>query len=246
MLPAGLLAVAAVVGLVAVGLVAVDPGGPALGDAVEDDAEDAGVDLLGELEHPLEVLLAALAHEGDDDDAVDALRQDHRVGDRQGRRRVDDDQVVVRELGDELAHPLRAHDLAGVVRDASGGQHLQAHGVGVDERLVERHGPREHLGEADPAVDVEERGDHGAAQVAVDEDDLLAADREGPGEQRRDGRLALGGLRARDDDRVRGGVGVGEHEVGAQVPQGLADGAAQEVLGVQPRAAGRASAGWCR
>ena len=109
-------------------------------------------------------------------------------------------------------------------------------GVGVDERLVEGHGTREHLGEADAAVDVEERRDHGAAQVAVDEDDLLAADREGPGEQRRDRRLALGRLRARDDDRVRGGVGVREHEVGAQVPQGLADRAAQEVLGVQPRA----------
>ena len=45
--------------------------------------------------------------------------------------------------------------------------------------------------------------------------------------------LPSAGLGARDDHGARRGVGVGEHQVGAQVPQRLTDGPAQEVLGVQ-------------
>ena len=224
----------AVVGGVAVGLVAVDAGRTTLRDAVEHDAEDAHVDGLGQLQHPLQVLLAALGHEGDDDEAVDPLGHDHRVGDRQGRRGVDDDHVVAGQLGDQVAHPLGPDDLAGVVRDAAGGQDEQADGVGLDQRLVERHGPGQHLGEADAGLDVEERRHHRATQVAVDEHDLAAAQGQCPGQQRRHRGLALGGLRARDHHGVRRGVGVGEHQVGAQVPQRLTDGPAQEVLGVQP------------
>ena len=58
-------------------------------------------------------------------------------------------------------------------------------------------------------------------EVGVDDDRGLARLAEDPGEGRRDGRLALVRVRARDDDAARRVVDGDEAQVGAHLPEGL-------------------------
>ena len=217
----------AVAGGVAAVAVAVDDGAQTLERRpVEHDTEHPAAGLA---EAPLGqpgLLLVGLADREDDDRAVGDARQQRRVGDGQQRRGVEHDEVVARELLQQQLHAVGAQELARVVRHAAGGHHLEVLDAGLLEGLVGGDVADEHLGQADLRVDAVDAGDHGPAQVGVDEDGLLAGVGEDAGQVGRHRGLALALVGAGDHHRADRVVDVDEAEVGAQLAEGLGRGAA--------------------
>ena len=103
------------------------------------------------------------------------------------------------------------------------------------ERVLDRRVADEHAREALRARgDPEDRRDHRAAEVAVDEDDPLAGEREGDREIDGRHRLRLAGDRARDEDRAReAAVLARRREARAERPVGLAHVARQRLAARQ-------------
>src|SRR6266542_68404 len=82
-------------------------------DAVQHDADAAHAAVLQRLERALRVHPAGHLRSDHEDEPHVPLRDDHCVGDRQHRRRIDYDPVErpVREVRDEGVHPLRREQL---------------------------------------------------------------------------------------------------------------------------------------
>ena len=164
------------------------------------------------------VVLAVPEH---DDGAVGAARQHGGVGDRQQRRRVDDDHLEVHaEVLEQLLHGVGLEQLGGVRRRRTAGQDLEAARVLLD-RAVDGDLAEEHVGEADVRNQAEDLRDARTAQVAVDEErlDLGAGQRQGQVD--RDRALAVALDRRGDHDDLVVPVDVEERDVGAQHPERL-------------------------
>ena len=145
-----------------------------------------------------------------------------RIGDREHRRRIDDHEVLPRELLDQLLHAARAEQLGGVRRDLPGreqGQQRDGRRLGD---VLEAHRGGEQLGQAHLAVHGELLGDHRAAQVRVDQQRGLAGAGHDAGEVRGDGGLALTGSGGGHHDRAGRVVHVDVAQIRAQLAQRLA------------------------
>src|SRR5262245_56541185 len=159
---------------------------------VQHDAPDSparGLELgLRALEHQT-TYLARLVHE---DDTVDLRGDDRGVGDRQHRRRVDEDHIVLAaHLAQELAHRGRGQQLRGIGRDRPGLDDVQVvearrgHDVFHLEAAHEDVGHRadavaparvadEDVAQARLALDAEEAMDARPAKVAAEQERALA------------------------------------------------------------------------
>lgn len=185
----------------------------------------------------------------DENGAVDAGRENERVGDGVDGGRVDDDAVeLLAELADDLVHPLAHQQLGGVGRQGPGRQHVEVrHGRGahrVVDALAEQHG-----GDAVIRARTKDAVQARAPQIEVDEQDARAGLGEGDGERGGGGSLALAGRGARDEHDARWLVGRHEQDVRANRPRRLGHRArgllVHEQFGPGLRlGGGAAAAGW--
>ena len=190
----------------------------------------------GEILHSrLQVVLAGPPLTHHEHSPVHGRGQEGAVRDGQQGRGVDDDEEVLRCQLQQGPHALRAQQLRRVRGRPAGGEQREVRDSGGREGVVRLHLTGQHLGQAHVARHLEEVVLPGPPQVGVHHEHPFAGQGQGAGQVRCDGRLALGGVRARERDDARRLVDGDELEVGAQRPDGLA-GPGVEVHGLLARA----------
>ena len=117
------------------------------------------------------------------DDAVDARRQRHRLGDQQQRAGVEDHVVVLfqRPL-DEVDEELALEQLGRVAGLGAGRQHVEVRDLRLRIAPSKFSMRRQHVAEADVVGDVEDLVELRPAEVGVDQQDAPAVERQAGGE----------------------------------------------------------------
>ncbi len=212
-------------GITAVGVIAVVGGvRPLDRDHGENGAQDAGVDQPQRVRGPGHLLAPGPAGPHDQHGAVGLGGEHGRVGHREQRWRVDQDEVETGgQLAEQVTHPPGSEQFAGIRRQRSAGQHVQP-AVDVapgQQHVVEAGGADQHGGQAGRRLYPETVAKGRPAQVALDQRHPGAGLREGDGQAAGRRRLALVGHRAGDQDGAWRGVHVNEAQVGPQLPERL-------------------------
>src|SRR5690606_366364 len=153
------------------------------------------------------------------DDLVGVFGDEHGVGDGAERRRVDEHEVVVLfHARDELSENGVFEQFGGALGAAAGAEQVDVFADGgdaevgvVEELVVEGGAGFEPAQEAGVVFVAEVAVQHGAAQVAVDDEGAAAVAGEAAGEVAGDEGLAFAGDGAGDED------GLGEVELGVDL-----------------------------
>lgn len=145
----------------------------ALRDLVEDDAEDVDVGFLEQGLGLTAFVGADVAAADDEDDAVGLTADDGGVGDGENRRHVEED-VVIEALSflDELFHLGGAEEFCGVGRHGAARDDVEVLGNVMLNDVFELQAVGEAVRET-AVLEAEVAVQHGAAQVAVDEQHAL-------------------------------------------------------------------------
>ncbi len=201
---------------------------------VEDDAPDLGAGALEMRLRALEDEASDLARLVDEQHAVHLARHDGGIGHRQDRRRIDQDDVVLRADGvDEVAHGRRRQQLGGIRRNRTRLDDVQVVEAGRRHDVFHLEPAHQDVGDAADAVaplhvadqdvretrlarDAEEAVDRRAPHVGADQERLLATLGHREREVDDGGRLAFLQRRARHHQHLAATLHALELDVRAQ------------------------------
>ena len=173
-------------------------------DAVQDDAQVLGLELLEGIAHPLEQAAAVRAGTNDRDHAIDARGQGNRLGDHQHRAGVEDDVVVLFQGSlDKVDQELALHQFRRIDGLGTADQHFQIRNLSRTNRLLKVIHGIQHVAETEFVAQPENLVKLGPAEVGVHEEDSPAIERQARGEIDGDGRLAVAGTGAGHQDAPR-------------------------------------------
>ena len=201
--------------------------------AVEHRAEDLDAGLAQAVAAEPRLLARHLAAAQGQHHAVGQQPDDGGVGDRQGGRGVEDDEVEARPHQLEpVAHAVRGEQLRRVRRDRPRGGDPEVRHLGRQEDRLRLRRRGELVDQAEAVGDPEDLVQARLAQVAVDEQHLAAELGEHHGEVRGGRRLPLAGDGRGDGDRLEL-ARRGEQEGGAQRAVRLGDQRPRPLVGHQ-------------
>lgn len=99
-------------------------------------------------------------------------------GENERRRRVHDNEIgFILDLFEKLARWIRVQGLHRFVSHGPGCEYFQGRNARLLQRFVQSATPGDNVGQADVIRKIEELVQTGMAQVTIDENDLLAAER---------------------------------------------------------------------